>query len=54
MLLTAVAVLFIRNQVRAIERLADAAEAFGTGGDVPEFKPYGAREVRQAAQSSWP
>jgi two-component system, OmpR family, osmolarity sensor histidine kinase EnvZ len=31
-LLTAVAVLFIRNQVRAIERLAAAAEAFGKGG----------------------
>jgi two-component system osmolarity sensor histidine kinase EnvZ len=49
-LLTAVAVLFIRNQVRAIERLAAAAEAFGKGQDMP-FKPYGAREVRQAAQA---
>jgi len=50
MLLTAVAVLFIRNQVRAIERLADAADAFGRGADVA-FKPYGAKEVRQAGQS---
>ncbi|MFI4935603.1 MAG: ATP-binding protein [Caulobacterales bacterium] len=49
-LLTAVAVLFIRNQVRAIERLAAAAEAFGKGADVA-FKPYGAKEVRQAAQA---
>ncbi|MEW6597493.1 MAG: ATP-binding protein [Pseudomonadota bacterium] len=48
-LLTAVAVLFIRNQVRAIERLAAAAEAFGRGEDVKSFKPHGAREVRQAA-----
>ena len=48
-LLTAVAILFIRNQVRAIERLADAAEAFGRGGDVPTFKPHGAKEVRRAA-----
>jgi two-component system osmolarity sensor histidine kinase EnvZ len=48
-LLTAVAILFIRNQVRAIERLAAAADAFGRGGDVPAFKPYGAKEVRQAA-----
>jgi two-component system osmolarity sensor histidine kinase EnvZ len=48
-LLTAVAVLFIRNQVRAIERLAAAAEAFGKGAEVPDFKPYGAKEVRQAA-----
>jgi len=49
MLLTAVSILFIRNQVRAIERLADAADAFGRGIDTPTFKPYGAREVRQAA-----
>jgi two-component system osmolarity sensor histidine kinase EnvZ len=49
LLLTAVAVLFIRNQVRAIERLAEAADAFGRGADSPHFKPAGAREVRQAA-----
>jgi two-component system osmolarity sensor histidine kinase EnvZ len=49
-ILTTIAVLFIRNQVRAIERLADAAEAFGRGAEV-DFKPYGAREVRQAAQA---
>ena len=48
-LLTAIALLFIRNQVRAIERLANAAEAFGRGADVPAFKPHGAREVRRAA-----
>jgi two-component system osmolarity sensor histidine kinase EnvZ len=48
-LLTAVALLFIRNQVRAIERLANAAEAFGRGADAPAFKPHGAREVRRAA-----
>lgn len=51
LLLTAIAILFIRNQVRAIERLADAAETFGKGGDVDDFKPYGAKEVRQAAQA---
>ena len=48
-LLTAVAILFIRNQVRAIERLANAAETFGRGGDVAAFKPHGAKEVRRAA-----
>jgi two-component system osmolarity sensor histidine kinase EnvZ len=48
--LTAVAILFIRNQVRAIERLAQAAEAFGKGDD-QRFKPHGAREVRQAGQA---
>ncbi|HEY3799010.1 MAG TPA: ATP-binding protein [Caulobacteraceae bacterium] len=48
--LTAAAVLFIRNQVRAIERLAAAADAYGKGADVA-FKPYGAKEVRLAAQA---
>lgn len=48
-LLMSVAILFIRNQVRAIERLAEAAEAFGRGELSPRFKPHGAREVRQAA-----
>jgi two-component system osmolarity sensor histidine kinase EnvZ len=51
LLLTSIAILFIRNQVRAIERLADAADAFGKGIEGPVFKPYGAREVRQAAQA---
>jgi two-component system osmolarity sensor histidine kinase EnvZ len=50
-LLTTVALLFIRNQVRAIERLANAAEAFGRGADVPAFKPHGAKEVRRAASA---
>ena len=51
LLLTTVAVLFIRNQVRAIERLAEAAEAFGRGAEVPHFRPHGAKEVRQAANA---
>ncbi|HYE43848.1 MAG TPA: ATP-binding protein [Caulobacteraceae bacterium] len=50
-LLTAVAVLFIRNQVRAIERLATAADAFGRGVEMEDFKPHGAKEVRQAAHA---
>ena len=50
-LLTTIAILFIRNQVKAIERLANAAEAFGRGGDVPAFKPHGAKEVRRAASA---
>ena len=44
-----VAILFLRNQIRPIERLADAAEAFGKGRDVPDFRPSGATEVRRAA-----
>jgi two-component system osmolarity sensor histidine kinase EnvZ len=51
LILTGVSLLFIRNQVRAIERLAQAAEDFGRGRDAPAFKPHGAREVRQAAQA---
>ncbi len=44
-----IAILFLRNQIRPIERLADAAEAFGKGRDVPDFRPAGANEVRRAA-----
>ena len=49
LLLFGVAALFLRNQVRAIRRLADAAEAFGMGRDPGPIKPEGATEVRQAA-----
>jgi two-component system osmolarity sensor histidine kinase EnvZ len=48
-LLTTVALFFMRNQIRPIRRLADAAEAIGKGRDVPWFKLEGASEVRQAA-----
>jgi two-component system, OmpR family, osmolarity sensor histidine kinase EnvZ len=51
LVLLGVAILFLRNQVRPIERLASAAEAFGKGRAVPDFKPYGATEVRRAAQA---
>jgi len=47
--LFAIAALFMRNQVRAIRRLARSAEAFGMGRDVPPIRPEGASEVRQAA-----
>jgi two-component system osmolarity sensor histidine kinase EnvZ len=49
LVLLAVASLFMRNQVRALRRLAAAAESFGKGRDVPNFKLEGATEVRQAA-----
>ena len=51
LMLTAISILFIRNQVRAIERLANAAEDFGKGIEAPAFKPHGAREVRRAAHA---
>lgn len=44
-----VALLFLRNQIRPIERLAEAAEDFGMGRDLENFKPQGASEVRRAA-----
>ncbi|MCP4394191.1 MAG: two-component sensor histidine kinase [Alphaproteobacteria bacterium] len=49
LLLFAIATLFMRNQVRAVNRLANAAERFGKGDDVENFKPEGATEVRKAA-----
>lgn len=50
--LLTVAILFLRNQIRPIQKLADAADAFGKGRPVPDdFRPRGAREVRQAAQA---
>jgi two-component system osmolarity sensor histidine kinase EnvZ len=50
--LLTVAILFLRNQIRPILRLAEAADAFGKGRPVPnDFRPRGAREVRQASQA---
>jgi two-component system osmolarity sensor histidine kinase EnvZ len=51
LVLLTVAILFLRNQIRPILRLADAAESFGKGREVPNFQPRGAREVRRAAQA---
>ena len=51
LVLLAVAIAFLRNQIRPILRLADAAESFGKGRDAPNFRPRGAREVRRAAQA---
>ena len=45
----AIAIAFLRNQIRPIVRLADAAEAFGKGREALNFRPRGAREVRRAA-----
>ena len=44
-----VAIIFLRNQIKPILRLADAAESFGKGREAPNFRPRGAREVRRAA-----
>jgi len=47
LVLFAVAMLFMRNQVKSLRRLAAAAESFGKGRDVPNFRLSGATEVRQ-------
>jgi two-component system osmolarity sensor histidine kinase EnvZ len=49
LVLIAVAGLFLRNQVKPIERLAYAAERFGKGQSFAGFKPHGAQEIRRAA-----
>ena len=50
-ILLIVSVLFLRNQIKPILRLADAAESFGKGREAPNFRPRGAREVRRAAHA---
>ena len=50
-LLFLIAALFMRNQVRAIRRLARAAESFGMGREGGPIKPEGAQEVRKAASA---
>lgn len=50
LVLLTVAILFLRNQIKPVVNLSEAAEAFGKGRPIPEdFRPRGAREVRQAA-----
>jgi two-component system, OmpR family, osmolarity sensor histidine kinase EnvZ len=49
LILFGVATIFMRNQVKPIRRLAQAADDFGKGREVGAFKPEGASEVRQAA-----
>jgi two-component system, OmpR family, osmolarity sensor histidine kinase EnvZ len=52
LVLLTVAILFLRNQIKPILRLSEAAESFGKGRPPPDdFRPRGAREVRQAANA---
>ena len=43
-----ISLIFLKNQTRPIIALAKAAEKFGKGEEVEEFKPSGAAEIRQA------
>lgn len=47
----ALAFAFLRNQVRSILQLTEAAKAFGRGRDVPGYRPSGATEIRDAARA---
>jgi two-component system osmolarity sensor histidine kinase EnvZ len=51
LVLIAIALLFLRNQIKPILTLAHAAERFGKGRPAENITPRGAREVRQAAQA---
>ena len=50
LLMTVIAFLYMRNQLRPVKRLADAAQAFGRGHTVPYY-PSGAIEVRAAGSA---
>ncbi|KCZ53609.1 hypothetical protein HY29_16710 [Hyphomonas beringensis] len=49
--MVALAIGFLNQQVRSILRLAEAARAFGRGREMPDFRPSGANEVRDAARA---
>ena len=51
LLLVSVAVIFMRQQIKPIEKLSMAAQQFGLGKKMENFKPSGATEVRRAAEA---
>ena len=51
LVLSLIAFLFLRIQIRAIQRLAKSAEDFGAGKRIKKFKPEGAMEIRQAGNT---
>ena len=48
LLLIIIAIIFLKNQTRPITNLAKAAERFGRGENIDEYRPSGALEIRQA------
>ena len=48
LLLITIAIIFLKNQTRPIINLAKAAERFGRGENINEYRPSGALEIRQA------
>lgn len=51
LLMVALAIGFLNQQVRSILRLSQAARAFGRGRDLDNFRPSGATEIRDAARA---
>ena len=47
-IMVVISLIFLKNQTRPISALAKAAEKFGKGEEIEEFKPSGALEIRQA------
>ena len=48
LLMVSIAIIFLKNQTRPIVNLAKAAEKFGRGENIDEYRPSGALEIRQA------
>ena len=48
LLMITIAIIFLKNQTRPIVNLAKAAERFGKGKNIDEYRPSGALEIRQA------
>ena len=51
LVLIIIAILFLRNQIRPIQQLANAAESLGRGHEVADLRPRGSREVRLATEA---
>ena len=48
LIMVLISLIFLKNQTRPITNLARAAEKFGKGEEIDEFKPSGASEIRRA------
>ena len=48
LIMITISLIFLKNQTRPITNLAKAAEKFGKGEEIEEYKPSGAAEIRQA------
>jgi len=51
LILLGIAIIFLRNQMRPIHRLADMADALGKGREVADVRPSGASEIRLATRA---